>query len=1471
MKRFLLFMLSLFTVVTGFAATETETWEKVTSAPTTWDGDYLIVYETGSVAFDGSRTTLDDAMKTQSVTITDGKIETTGCNFYFTVKAEADGYYSLKSASGKYVGNTAYSNGLKFADALSSGYYNTFAIDANGNAVITSSFFDTKGNALATQTTMRYNKASDQLRFRYYKTGQEPIQLYKKVTEAPTPDTKVYFNNSKTAWETVYVYAWDSSTDDYKNAEWPGEAATYNASTGLYEYTVNGEFNKVIFNNGKNGGSQTPNLDLVLGNIYNDKLPETMFVIGDIQGTSWDTNAGLALVNKGNNVFEINNVTVNGKEGYGYFYFIPELKPSESWNDITVYGSVGANTEVTTEQSADVYLFRQQSWKLANGTYKFILDLNTMKLTVSEPMPEHVYLMGHITVNEKNYWKPEFGLEMTQTSNGIFEIDNVYVGEEAPNAGKGTIGFTTVLDRDWDLVDPARYGSANSDGYRIYAGNEYGVAKNKNSWTIASGQYKFTLNLISNTLKVEAATSPVTYISDLSKVSGTTGAFSVAAPATAVAQQGSNLWIKDNSGWMLVFGNLGNVTYTNGDVIPAGYGGTYKDYNGLPEMQNPTGFVAAIEKVDAVQPQKITATSLANATLNSYVELKGKVTLDEGKTRNYTLTDDTGSAAIYTSSKDITVTTGDKVVVRGFVSVYNETRQITPVESFEYPTIAAPSFGVPGGIVKKGTEVRLTGPEGATVKYQINGESEAYTEYTEPIVINKNTTLRAIAELDGLLSDAVAMKYQVRVSSAPVITPASGEIAAGTQLFINLPEDAPEGAAVFVKRIDDEGFWQYINTQPITIDAATTVTAVVAMPSVTSAGMDETDFIRSEEATATYTIATEPEPEDKIYMLGTIPGVGWDPSSNKAPLVKNNDGKYVIEEVTISDNNQGYGYFCFVDQLGANGDDWSVNNGHRYGPEIADTEVTVGQATEMRKSDTSWKIPAGTYKMVVDIDAMTFVATAVTPTVVYPEKMYIFSNVSTNGGFKAGTGIEMTKVEDGIFRIDHVTVDEAGLILFSSDNTNDWSEYAYGAINENDINITTFPATKTLVKQNPLNPTAFWTLMGKYNIVVDLIKNTMYIEQMTWPENVYVLGDISRHHFMPDYTGAKMRKENGKYHINGVKFETADQNTVAYFSLITMPSADWDWDEVNAKRYGAVAFNTAIENEVETQVMKGKNNWTLEPGIYDITFDFENLKISVKANSETNTIYYKPKDDEQTVYLYAYKSSEPVTRSGNVANAEWPGEPITVTDKKDNTGFIRCEVSNTYDKVEFNDGKNHGPAIDNVADRNYSSDIYIIGDVTAEGWKPNACKQLAQITDNDKVIYQIPELIVAEKADGQKNYFYLTATPAETEDDWETLNAGSFGAPVENSTLVTDGKTPNPVVLGSITGWEIPAGKYEVKFKPAENVLIVTDLNSVGIENVDADAAGAEYYNIQGIRMNKSQKGLNIIRRNGKTYKTAIR
>lgn len=1079
-------------------------------------------------------------------------------------------------------------------------------------------------------------------------------------------------------------------------------------------------------------------------------------------------------------------------------------------------------------------------------------------------MPEKVYMISY---------SDQKRVELTQTTSGVYTASEVIMSLMSQENANYGFYFSVTSDATTEVIyRPGR-------DVTVECGKNYSVAEYQGEgtacWNIAAGVYDITFNLNEKQMSLTATEwTLVKDLGELGNLMGGTKAY-VENTAVAVAQQGKNLWIKDNSGWMLVYGDLGGVTYTNGDVIPALYGGYRSVYYGLPELADPIrGFVAATENVGPVQPQKIAANSLANTPLNSYVELKGKV---EGSGQNYTLTDDTGTAAIHTSSDNITVTTGEKVVVRGFASVYmknsNTTYQITPVESFEYPTIAAPSFGVPGGIVKKGTEVSLTGPEGATVKYQINGESEAYIEYTEPIAINKNTTLSAIAEINGFLSDPVEMTYQVRVSSAPVIIPEFGEVAAGTELSFLMPNDAPDGAAIFVKtgNGEDAKFEQVTENNKISITEETTVRAVVAMPSVTAEGMDETEFIRSEETTATYTIA--PASEEKIYIIGNIPGVGWDPSSDKAPLVKNTEGKYVIEEVTISDNNNGYGYFCFLDQLGANANDWSVNDGHRYGPQIGDTEVNVGEATELGlNGDKSWKIKAGTYKMVVDLNAKTFVATEVTPTVVYPEKMYIAGCVNGNN-WTPSECIEMTKDGEGKFRIDHATIDDTGTFAFSS-GTGDWEAFnanRYGAANENDAVISDFPATKALVKQDdPHNAIVFQVAPGKYNIVVNLINNTMYIEQMTWPENVYVLGDISRHHWKPEYTGAKMRMENdGKYHIYGVELETLGDNEVAYFALSTKPSTVWA--EVNANQYGAAASNTAIESEVETQVMKGEYNWTAAPGTYDITFDFENMKLTVKANSETNTIYYKPAEGETKLYLYAYKSAAPLTRAGGSVNAEWPGEPISVEASKDNTGFIRCEVSNTFDKIEFNDGENHGVAIDNVPNRNYSPSIYLIGDAQGTGWTPDACRQLEQKKDGDAIVYVINKLTIEAKADGKNNYFYLTATQGETEDDWDNVNAGAFGAPAADTQAVVDGTTANPVLTGSTHGWIIPAGEFEVKFKPAENVLILKDLDPAGINNVDAEAENAEFYNIQGIRMNKSQKGLNIIRRNGKTYKTAVR
>ena len=148
---------------------------KVTSAPADWSGQYLIVYETANLAFDGSLTTLDAVGNSIAVTITNGKIESNATTnaAAFTI-ASVTGGYSIKSASGYYIGKTAKGNGMDTSE--SDAYVNTLAYD---NSVSVVSITSSGGLVL------KYNSASNQNRFRYYGSGQQDIQLYKLEDNRP--------------------------------------------------------------------------------------------------------------------------------------------------------------------------------------------------------------------------------------------------------------------------------------------------------------------------------------------------------------------------------------------------------------------------------------------------------------------------------------------------------------------------------------------------------------------------------------------------------------------------------------------------------------------------------------------------------------------------------------------------------------------------------------------------------------------------------------------------------------------------------------------------------------------------------------------------------------------------------------------------------------------------------------------------------------------------------------------------------------------------------------------------------------------------------------------------------------------------------------------------------------------------------------------------------------------------------------
>jgi len=139
---------------------------KVTEAPTDWSGTYLIVCEDQKAAFDGSLEKLDAVNNYKEVEVAGGKILATDDLKKITFVINGTNK-SLKAASGMYVGYTAAKNGLNTSDEV---IENKFDLDKEGNALISS------GTA---PSYLKFNKSSDQMRFRYFKTGQTAIQLYK--------------------------------------------------------------------------------------------------------------------------------------------------------------------------------------------------------------------------------------------------------------------------------------------------------------------------------------------------------------------------------------------------------------------------------------------------------------------------------------------------------------------------------------------------------------------------------------------------------------------------------------------------------------------------------------------------------------------------------------------------------------------------------------------------------------------------------------------------------------------------------------------------------------------------------------------------------------------------------------------------------------------------------------------------------------------------------------------------------------------------------------------------------------------------------------------------------------------------------------------------------------------------------------------------------------------------------------------
>ena len=158
-------------------------------------------------------------------------------------------------------------------------------------------------------------------------------------------------------------------------------------------------------------------------------------------------------------------------------------------------------------------------------------------------------------------------------------------------------------------------------------------------------------------------------------------------PSIVLWQSGINMYVKDDTGYGLVYQSTGQ-TYQIGDIIPAGFSGTKTTYNNHPELQSPKGFQAATEFV-AVAPEEITPNQVDDAHWAHYVVLKNVTVAPDGN--GGTFTDANGnSCTFFNNTFNVAPPVGGVHDVYGIVAAYRENFQILPISYDEAPKREGP-------------------------------------------------------------------------------------------------------------------------------------------------------------------------------------------------------------------------------------------------------------------------------------------------------------------------------------------------------------------------------------------------------------------------------------------------------------------------------------------------------------------------------------------------------------------------------------------------------------------------------------------------------------------------------------------------------------------------------------------------------------------------------------------------------------
>ncbi len=228
--------------------------------------------------------------------------------------------------------------------------------------------------------------------------------------EIPDTEVTVYYDNTPTGWSAVLAHYWGNA-----ESTWPGVNMT-KGDGNIWSITLPAGTTGVVFNDGS--GNQTADvLNPQDGHLYrpasstgkpecndmgvygngNDNpvnAPSSLYILGNLADSQWDTSKGVTMTREGN-AFIASNVEFVAAAGESSCYFNLTTELAASWDDLNIsadrYGASEEGAALSLGTSAPMLLYAVgvdasgcKSWAVAPGKYDVVADFAAMTVKLAQ-------------------------------------------------------------------------------------------------------------------------------------------------------------------------------------------------------------------------------------------------------------------------------------------------------------------------------------------------------------------------------------------------------------------------------------------------------------------------------------------------------------------------------------------------------------------------------------------------------------------------------------------------------------------------------------------------------------------------------------------------------------------------------------------------------------------------------------------------------------------------------------------------------------------------------------------------------------------------------------------------------------------------------------------------------------------------------------------------------------------------------